>query len=206
MAAELLFLLARRQANDFLCSTRILKQWEQLDEAKRQWLWSENAVFWEYLGLVFFAYQSARHDQKAEALAQTYLSDPATPTEGLVQLGIPYARWLIAGQNRTDEGLNLFRRLVLLAPTHPLCANAYYWLSLDARRRGDMEASKAFAARIRTAQRTQAGTIVARRLVALGRLLEHDLDLSHACPTALEREEYEDALEWLLVDLRKLDA
>jgi tetratricopeptide (TPR) repeat protein len=205
MAVEILFKLTRRQLNDFRRANKAIEQWERLDAQRRQWLWSENARFWEYLGLVFFAYQGARRDREAESLATSYLSDPATPVEGLVHIGIPYAHWLITEQRRAAEALPLLRRLIRLAPTHALCAEAYYWLSLEARHREDLEVSKTLATRIRTAQRAQGGTIVARRLEAAGRLLVHNLSLDYACPTPGEREAYEDALEKVVMDLRHLE-
>lgn len=157
-AISILFKLTRRQVKDFGRYEEVIAFWESLNQEKRDWLWSEKGDFWEYLGQVFEAYARAGDLQKAEAFAVEFLDDPATPTEGRPPLGIPLARHLMQA-DRMNDGLELYEQMASAAPTHPLCAEAWYWMALVAYKRGETRLVGEYARRIREAQGTQVGML-----------------------------------------------
>jgi hypothetical protein len=63
-----------------------------------------------------------------------------------------------------------------LAPTHPLCAEAWYWLALAAYKKGETSKVNECASRIRAAQGAQVGMLVAWNLDARAFLLLANLD------------------------------
>ncbi|MBU1692479.1 MAG: tetratricopeptide repeat protein [Verrucomicrobia bacterium] len=174
-AVAILFKLTRRQVHDFGCYEQAISLWESFDEKKQNWLWSDNAFYWAYLGQVFEAYYLLGDFRRAESFARSFLDDSATPSEGLAHIGIPYGRRLIR-QGRSIEGLNLFERLVRSAPTHPLCAYAWYWLALASRKQGDMDQAKEYASRVRIAQGVNVGMLDEWDLDVKALLLLADLD------------------------------
>lgn len=177
VAMTILFKLARRQILDFDRYAEAVAFWKDLDAHKKDWLWSGHSCFWEYLGLIYEAYARLGDLPGAEILARHYLDDPATPPDGLPPVGIPYGRRLMS-QGRAKEGLELFDRLARCAPTHPLCAEAWYWLTLAARRQGDIGKSKEYASRIRTAQGVPMGMLNEWNFDAKALLLLADLNPS----------------------------
>ena len=176
-AMDILFKLTRRQVLDFGRSADAVAIWESLDAEKQEWLWSGSSVFWEYLGLVFEAYSRSGDFSGAEEFATGILADAAVPAEGLPFVGIPYARQLMY-RGRTAEGLALFGRLSCSAPRHSLCAWAWYWLALDAKRQNNVAALKNRAAQVRSAQQTKTGTQDQWELDGRALLLLADADLS----------------------------
>jgi tetratricopeptide (TPR) repeat protein len=158
--------------------------WEGLSPEKRDWLWSEQKEFWGYLGQVFEAYARKGDWKEAEAFAHDYLDDPASPSDGRPLLGIPLARRLMQ-VSRIAESLELYEQMAREAPTNPLCADAWYWLSLVAYNRGETRKVKEFAARIRAAQGTQVGLLDAWNLDARALLLLANLDLAAVDPQAV---------------------
>lgn len=184
VAITILFKLARRQVGDFGRYEETTAFWEGLDENKRDWLWSNKSDFWEYLGLVFEAYGRLSDLQKAEALAQNFLNDPASPTEGLPFLGIPFARRLMMA-GRATESLKLFERMAHVAPTHPLCAEAWYWQALTALKRGETNQVKECANRICVVLGTQAGMLEEWDIEAKAFLLLADLHPALVDPQAV---------------------
>lgn len=133
-ALTILFKLARRQS-DFGNYSTITQIWEELGERQQDWLWSQDGLFWQYLALVVTAYRADTQDAKADALTAKYLEDPATPPNGLAELGIPYAISLIA-RGDPASAFDWLQWIVWRAPTYELCAHAYYWLALRAGRDG----------------------------------------------------------------------
>jgi len=133
---------------------------------------------------VFGAYARTGDMPEAEAFAKDFLDDPASPSEGLPSLGIPLARpWMQAG--RPAEGLELFKRMILAAPTSPRCAEAWYWLALAAYRQGKSNESKQYAIRIRMALGAQLGMLDEWNLDAKACLLLADLDPAAVDPQAV---------------------
>ncbi len=175
VASEILFKLTRRQVNDFNRAGRAIDFWEKLPAEKKEWLWSSQACFWEYLGWLAEAYGRQGGAGAAEVFARTWLDDPATPPEGAVCVGIPYVKWLV-GRCRADEALALCDRLVEEAPTHRSCAWAWYWKALKARKQGDAVEAKRCASAIRRAQGVDRRLQPEWKLEARALLLLADLD------------------------------
>ena len=175
VAISILYRLTRRQVRDFSLHADTVAFWEALPQGKRDWLWSSNSVFWEYLGQVFEAYARMGNIQEAEAFAREFLDDLASPSEGLPELGVPLAeRLMMAG--RSAESLQLYERMAHIAPTHPLCAQAWYWMALVAYTQGTGSRVRECAACIRTAQGAQVGMLDAWNLDARAYLLLANLD------------------------------
>jgi len=156
VATAILFKMTRRQVIDFGRSNQAIELWESFDAEKQEWLWSASGVFWEYIGLVFEAYIRTGNPAQAEEFAKEFLSDPAVPAERLPYIGVPYMSWLIRHE-RFVEGLHLCERLTKVSPSHSQCALAWYWLTLEAYKRGDAEKSKKYAEQIRATQGVNIG-------------------------------------------------
>lgn len=183
-AVSVLFKLTRRQVRDFGRYDEAVAFWEGLPQDKRDWLWSAKGDFWGYLGQVFDAYARKGKLKDAEAFAKDFLDDPASPPEGLPLLGVPLARrFMLAG--RATEGLALFERMARLAPTHPRCAEAWYWLALAAFKQGETGEAAKYAARIRVAQGSQVGMLDEWNLDARAFLLLANLDPAAVDPQAV---------------------
>lgn len=183
-AVSVLFKLTRRQVRDFGRYEEAVAFWESLPQDKRDWLWSDKGDFWGYLGQVFDAYARKGKLKDAEAFAKDFLDDPASPAEGLPLLGVPLARrFMLAG--RATESLALFERMARLAPTHPRCAEAWYWLALTAFKQGETSEVEKYAARIRVAQGSQVGMLDEWNLDARAFLLLAHLDPAAVDPQAV---------------------
>ena len=175
VALDILHKLTRRQVLDFGRGSVAVELWESLDARKKDWLWSESALFWEYLSYLFAAFLQVGDHAGAEDFANDFLEDPASPPSGLPYLGIPCARHLIAA-GRVDDGLALCERMATASPRHSLCAWAWYWLALKAWQRAEPERAKMHARNIRAAQGLQAGTLDGWRLDARALLILSDLE------------------------------
>ncbi|MEZ5404942.1 MAG: hypothetical protein R3F23_01845 [Verrucomicrobiia bacterium] len=151
LALDILFKLTRRQVIDLQRVVHAVEQWESLPENKRNWLWSEKAIYWEYLSLIYRALVRLKRDAEAEKLALNYLQDPAIPSVGVVILGIAHAKTLIKKEGRQKEALTWFTQISQEAPTHWQCAHAYYWLALVAWKKGDIVQAQTQAKRIQQA-------------------------------------------------------
>ena len=184
VAIGILYRLTRRQVRDFGFHADAVAFWEALPQEKRNWLWSSNSVFWEYLGQVFEAYVRKSDLPEAETFAREFLDDPASPAEGLPPLGIPLAR-LLMSTDRVTESLELFEQMTRGAPTHPLCAEAWYWLALVAYKKGEASKVGEYARHIRIAQGVQTGMLDAWTLDARAFLLLANLNLATVDPQAV---------------------
>ena len=177
VAIGILYRLTRRQVRDFGRHGDAVAFWEALPQGKRDWLWSRNSVFWEYLGQVFEAYVRLGNMQEAEAFAFGFLDDPASPYEGLPELGVPLARRLMM-VGRSAESLQMYERMAHVAPTHPLCAEAWYWMALVAHKQGKGERVKECATCVRIAQGALVGMLDAWNLDIRAYLLLANLEPS----------------------------
>lgn len=206
VAIAILFKLSRRQVRDFWRSQEVVAFWEGLPQDKRDWLWSGDRDFWEYLGQVFEAYARMGNLQEAEAFANDFLDDPASPAGRLPLLGIPLARRLMLS-GRVAEGLKLFERMARLAPTHPRCAEAWYWLALAAHKQGETGEVEKCAARIRAAQGLQVGMLDEWNLDARAFLLLANLDPAAVDPQAVNYtpDYLQGQLQAINGDLRRLE-
>jgi len=205
VAISILFKLSRRQVLDFGRYDEVINFWEGLSADKRDWLWTEKKEFWGYLGQVFEAYAQAGKTPEAEAFAQDFLDDPASPPEGLPAIGIPFARWLMLA-GRSADSLELYQRMASISPTHPLCAEAWYWMALTAYQRGESDKVDKFAAHIRVAQGTQVGLLSELNLEAKAFLLLSNLRISSVDPQAVNysTDILKEQLQVVSEDLRRL--
>jgi tetratricopeptide (TPR) repeat protein len=177
IALDILFKLIRRQVCDLTHPLQAVGQWESLPETKRNWLWSEKAIFWEMLSLIYTAYIRLKRESEAEKLALNYLQDPATPSEGVALLGITHAKTLVKKEGRQKEALSWFTQISQEIPTHWKCAHAYYWLALVAWEKGDMTQAQTQAKRIQQALGTrQLGLAEEWNLYCRSELLLNGLD------------------------------
>jgi tetratricopeptide (TPR) repeat protein len=176
-AARVLFHLARRQVFDFRAYLETVEFWNKLPETKRLWLWSSASPFWEYLGFVVEAHIRSDMFHEAESLAHTYLEDSATPTEGLVHVGMPLAEGYL-DRTRISEAMDLFRGLTDQAPTHYACARAWYWQALSAWKEGNKDQASQIASRILPCLGRDPNLLHDAELEAKALLLKADLDTS----------------------------
>ncbi len=176
-ALDVLFKLARRQVVDFDRSSVAVKFWEDMDDVKRDWLWSASSVFWEYMGCLFMAYLRSNASATAEEFARSLLNDAASPPSGLPYVGVPYATYLIV-HARTEDGLALCGKMADGAPRNPACAWAWYWLALKSWSCGSIREAKERAQNVQGAQGLLPGTLDGQRLDARARLLSAELDVS----------------------------
>ena len=184
VAIEILFKLTRRQVIDLQRVVQAVGQWESLSENKKNWLWSEKSIFWEYLSLIYRALVQLKRDTEAEKLAQTYLQDSATPTVGIALLGITHAKALMEKTGRQNEALSWFTQISQEAPTHWQCAHAYYWLALVAWKQGNRGQVQIQAKRIQQALGTrQLGLGEEWRLYCRSELLLTDLNVEKVFQT-----------------------
>lgn len=135
-ALAILIHLARRQYYDLLTGDSIFKYWDSLPTAKREWLWSQDGRFWEYMCLIMMAYENSSMSQAADRLANELLVRITTPPHGFVQVATTYGEMLIRrGELRT--GLAQMEKAVPVAPASTFTARAYYWRAIVARNKGD---------------------------------------------------------------------
>ena len=205
LAAGILFKLTRRQVYDFDRSGDAIRFWERMADEKKEWLWSEHSSFWAYLEWVFEAYQRAGSSQQTEDFALYWLRDSATPPEGRVRIGVPYAEWLVR-RHRVAEATEIFDALIKESPTHALCARAWYWAALRAYRQGDEGEARRCALAIRQAQGTDVNlytewTLDARALLLLAGLEIGNVD-AHAVKYSAA--DYASAKKLLLEDMGRL--
>ena len=178
---------------------------EGLTPDKRDWLWSQKSDFWEYLGVVYEAYARSGNMLVAEAFARSFLEDPASPPENLPPLGISLARCLMS-DGRVVDSLYQYARMAKVAPTHPLCAEAWYWSALVAYKQGNMHKVNICATNIRISQGAMAGTLDQWDLDARAYLLTANLDLAAIDPQATNysTDYFHKQLHLISQDLEKL--
>ena len=184
LAMNRLFKLARRQVRDFGRNQEVIALWESLTPVKKDWLWSESSDFWGYLELVFEAYARSGKMPEAEEFARALLDDPASPSEQLPFIGVPLARRLMR-TSRSSDGMTIFERMTQASPTHPLSAEAWYWMALSSYKQGEYKKSKQCATRIREAQGTAVGLLDEWNLDAKALLILANMDVYHVDPHAV---------------------
>jgi hypothetical protein len=168
-ALNILFKLARRQS-DFGAYDAIIQLWQSLSETKRDWLWCRAGVFWQYLALVAAAYRITNHFSEADALSGKYLEDTATPPIGLAEIGIPHALSLL-NRGNIASAFDWFDWISGQAPTHVLCAYAYYWQALKAQKASDSENVQSKVQALRLSLGTSFGLAWMKELDARAQLL-----------------------------------
>ena len=175
-AALIAFKLSRRQT-DLGRFAAITTAWERLPEKKRLWLWSPQAAYWELIALVAAAYRAQGTAAAATALVNSFLTDPATPPEGLAVIGVPEALATLNGGS-LFEALENLAWLAEQAPTHPLCGYAYYWFALRSRQQGLPVSDHLQSLRLAVGENAQLSW--KRDLSARADLLAADLDVAAA--------------------------
>ena len=185
VAMDVLFKLTRRQICDFARYAAALRQWDELGEDKKEWLWTSRTCFWEYLGLLVKAFSMERRRDELEDFARSWIDDPATPPEGRVHIGIPFGRHLLNSQ-RYAEAFSLFDRLVRESPSHPLCVTAWYWKALVAHKKGDAPERNRCIACLRLAAGSKGATLHERQVIAKAMILLADLDVGRVDTTGMD--------------------
>ncbi len=137
-AIHILIHLARRQYYDLSRVREVLQFWEAMHPQKREWLWSENAEFWEYMALLIRSYEIAENPQEVDRLAASLLSADTTPPRGVGYVASCHGEILIQ-RGRFKDGIKQLERAIPAAPTHPTTGPAYYWKALIARKRGQTQ-------------------------------------------------------------------
>ncbi len=142
-AATILFKLCRR-ANDFALYDAMIATWTRLNDAKRQWLWSEREDYWNWIETVFRAYRDSKRTQEAEQFIAAFINDSATPPNGYAMLGVSYAA-MKRNQNDFAAMFSIYEKMAQVAPTHEWTSAAYYWFALRAWKQGNASQAAAFA-------------------------------------------------------------
>lgn len=204
MAMSYLFQTTRRQVCDFLDDNAVVLFWERLTPEKRDWLWTEELTFWEYLGYVFTAYVRTNRWMAAQAFARHWLNDAASPMEGLPYIGVPYGVQLMRRGAQT-EAFEIFERMTRSAPSHALCARAWYWLALREWKRGNYDKAHQYAEKIRLAQGTRIGLLEEWELDAKALFILADMDAQGIDAAAAKNYSSEQLARWHGVLLRNLD-
>jgi hypothetical protein len=81
--------------------------------------------------------------------------------------------------------MTIFERMTQASPTHPLSAEAWYWMALSSYKQGEYGKSKQCATRIREAQGTAVELLDEWNLDAKALLLLADMDLAQIDPLAV---------------------
>jgi tetratricopeptide (TPR) repeat protein len=135
-ALAILIHLARRQYYDLFSGDSIFKYWDSLPTAKREWVWSRDGRFWEYMCLVMMAYENSSMSEAADRLANELLVRITTPPHGFVQVATTYGEMLIR-RGDVRSGLVQMEKAVPVAPASTYTARAYYWRAIVARNKGN---------------------------------------------------------------------
>jgi hypothetical protein len=151
VATGILLKMARRFTYDASRPESTITLWETIGEDGLQWLWSEKADFWEWVGLVMLSYLRTGKIDQADAIHAHHANDPGTPVAGKVMLHILYGNW--AMKTRTADhkqtGLALLSSALDLDPSHDWCRYANYWWALEYWNAGDIKQAKAHAIKVR---------------------------------------------------------
>lgn len=137
---RILLHLARRQYYDFGRKEELLRQFDSLGPERIEALWSEQAVYWEYLALVMRCKSLAGNHAAATALAESQLDHPATPKVGILHLASALGE-MEAEAGNLEAGLVRFAQAAQASPASPLAAPHYYWSALRGLARRDKAAA-----------------------------------------------------------------
>lgn len=135
-ALQILIHLTRRQYHDLFLGEGIHEYWDSLPTAKREWLWTQDAKFWEYLSLVLQSYDDADMTLETDKLAHALLQEATTPAQGMAQIATTFGEILVR-RGEVKKGILYFEKAIPASPLNRLTAKAYYWRALAARNRGD---------------------------------------------------------------------
>ncbi len=135
-ALQILIHLTRRQYYDLFLGEGIHAYWDSFPTAKREWLWTQDAKFWEYLSLVVQSYEDADKSSETDMLADSLLQRATTPAHGVAQIATTYGEILVR-RGDVKKGILYFEKAIPASPVNRVTANAYYWRALAARNKGD---------------------------------------------------------------------
>ena len=147
-ASTILMKLARRYA-DFGMHSETIATWTALSSDKKAWLWSANADYWDYVGLVFRAYRDGGDTASAMSFITPFLNDSATPLENNAMLYSLYGIELM-NEGNVNSGTEALKKGISLQPTCKYCAYGYYWLALSAHAKGTSSERSTYANRVLT--------------------------------------------------------
>ncbi|MDR3459000.1 MAG: tetratricopeptide repeat protein [Verrucomicrobiae bacterium] len=187
-AVTILFKFSRR-AFDFHKNDDIIATWTQLDDAKRQWLWSTNSAYWNWQELVLRAYLASGQTEQADGFGGALMKDPATPAEALAILGPTYLD-LKQQQGDFTTMFSVCERVTHAAPGNERTAIAYYWLALRAWKRGKKSQTNEFAQRMLAALGKDCSLYWKGSVQASAYCLKAGLDLTQIpahCPVASKK-------------------
>gem|GEM_PF-1493397 len=128
-ALVVLLALSRRQLYDFGHAAKVLEFYNGLSSEKRNWLWSHDSRYWEYLSVVMYSEFRVGSSPRGEEMGRSAFEDPTTPIVGRVFLGVHYGLWL-RERYRDHEALEQFSKVLTVSPGHRLASHANYWLGL----------------------------------------------------------------------------
>lgn len=184
-AAGILLKVARRQVYDFDGAAEVVEFWEKLPQEKKDWLWSPDRRFWQYLGCVALAYVRLGEEGRLRLFAGAWLQDAATPAEGWAEIGVRIAAWLLERRATFGEGMELFEEILRRVPRHPLTALGWYWKALVAHKEGHRQSCVRCCRALRESQGTRPGLLSEWQLDARALLLMVGLDEKVAAADAV---------------------
>lgn len=188
-ATSMLCHLARRQYYEFNQQPAVVKFWDELPDAKREWLWNHADSWWEYLSIVFLALHTVGRGAEADGLADLRIESAATPPNGIAWLGATRLHWL-ARSGGFQECVKIARIVVVNAASHRQTAYAHYWLSLADFVQGNLAEACEHAVAVRNLVRS-GGTARLRGLAIRAALilerLEHPVPLDSNLPRTPEQ-------------------
>ena len=164
LAARILFKLCRR-ANDLDQYDSMIATWTNLTAAKRQWMWQEQAEYWDWLELVFRAYRDSNHLREGEEFVTPLLNDSATPPQGYAILGVSYSA-MKRNQGDFATMFSVHEKMAQVAPTHEWTSAAYYWLALRSWRHGNTDTAASYADKLLVALGTNWTLLWKREMAA----------------------------------------
>ncbi|MGI8964632.1 MAG: tetratricopeptide repeat protein, partial [Limisphaerales bacterium] len=175
-AATILFKLCRR-ANDHAQYDAMIATWTRINDAKRQWLWSESNEYWQWLEHIFRAYRDNHRAPEAEQFIAPFLNDSATPAHGYATLGVSFAA-MKRNQNDFTGMFSVYEKMAQVAPAHEWTSAAYYWFALRAWKQGNTNQSKTFADKMLLALGKDWKMYWKENMVACALCLKAGLDVS----------------------------
>ena len=166
--------LAQRQS-DLQRYGDITTFWENLGAGLQSSMWTAKTGFWQYVALVFQAYDRSGNGAAAESLAATYINDPATPSAAAPLIAVPYGLYLI-DQGRSADALQTFSWAVAQSPSAKITAAAYYWLALSAWNSSNTTGAANFAGNLLVALGQHSGKLADQQLAGKALLIQAGLN------------------------------
>jgi hypothetical protein len=186
VATGILLKMARRFTYDAGRPESTVKMWETIGEDGLQWLWSEKADFWEWVGLVMLSYLKIGNIEQADALHSHYANDVGTPIVGKLMMNVLYGNWIIRSKAPDDKqtGLALLSRAIELDPSNDWCRYANYWWAMEYLKAGDLKMAKDHAVKVRIPTWNTSGMLDDWKMSAQAEWILADGDETNLDPAA----------------------